>query len=67
MPAKIFAGKLEVERHHFRQKRFHPATLDLVAKAKQGAAAKRGSGFDTAKAAADLKESWEALGATGGK
>ena len=33
--------RLEVERHHFSQKRFHPATLDLVAKAKQGAAAMR--------------------------
>ena len=59
--------RLEVERHHFSQKRFHPATLGLVAKAKQGAAAKRSSGFDKGQASADLKESWEALGATGGE
>ena len=59
--------KLEVERYDFRQKRFSPVTMDLVAKAKQSADAKRAAGFDRDQVANELKESWDALTTTGGQ
>ncbi|MCX6868817.1 MAG: hypothetical protein NTV46_21965 [Verrucomicrobia bacterium] len=39
--------KLEVAQFEQRQKRFHPETLALVARAQEKAAAKRDAGFDS--------------------
>jgi hypothetical protein len=38
--------KLEIVQHEQRLKRFHPETLDLVARARQNAETQRASGYD---------------------
>lgn len=46
--------RLEVEQYRMRQKRFSPATLDLVARARENADRHRAAGFDRKSVATEV-------------
>lgn len=53
--------RMEIEQHRMRQSRFTPATLDLVARAKEAANRRKTTGFDREQVAADLNRSLDEM------
>lgn len=58
--------RLEVEKYRLRQKRFSPAAIEIVARAKSKAKEKRALGFDEGAVASEVRLELDALFADSG-